>query len=51
MAHVLAVSRQTVERMIEKGLLIPDLDGNIIKADLVNYIKSHALAELPVLKD
>ncbi|MDR1903392.1 MAG: helix-turn-helix domain-containing protein [Treponema sp.] len=49
-AHVLAVSLQTVERMIEKGDLIPDLDGNIRKSDLVAYIKSHTLADIPLLE-
>jgi hypothetical protein len=48
-AHVLAVSMQTIERMIERGCLTKDPNGGIPKASLIRYIESHALADLPVL--
>jgi hypothetical protein len=50
-AHVLAVSVQTIERIVERGGLIPDINGDIPKAVLIGYIKSHALADIPVLED
>jgi hypothetical protein len=48
-AHVLAVSVQTVERMIGKGCLARDPSGGIPKTSLISYIKTHALADIPVL--
>jgi hypothetical protein len=50
-AHVLAVSVQTIERMVERGGLIPDINGDTPKVVLIGYIKSHALADMPVPED
>jgi hypothetical protein len=50
-AYILAVSIQTIERMLEGGDLPKDRSGDIPKAALVSYIKSHALADRPVLED
>jgi thiazole synthase ThiGH ThiG subunit len=49
-AFVLHVSLQTVERMIIKGSLKPNEDGDILKADLAEYLLSHTLADVPVLE-
>ncbi|MDR2186365.1 MAG: hypothetical protein LBO80_11980 [Treponema sp.] len=48
-AFVMAVSEQTVIRMIDRGDLLPDMDGTILKDDLVNYVRSHTLSDVPVL--
>jgi hypothetical protein len=50
-AHVLAVSVQTVGRMIERGDLTADSGGDIPRAGLIGYIKTHTLADRPVLED
>jgi hypothetical protein len=47
-AFIMGVSEQTVIRMIHKGDLKLE-NGNIQKKDLVNYIKTHTLADMPVL--
>jgi hypothetical protein len=49
-AFVLHVSPQTIERMIFKGDLKPNEDGDILKADLADYLLSHTLADVPVLE-
>jgi hypothetical protein len=49
-AHVLAVSVQTVARMVEGGGLAAGPDGKIPRAALIAYIETHALADLPVLE-
>jgi hypothetical protein len=48
-AFILEISEQTVMRMIQKGDLKQDEGGNITKDDLVGYIQSHTLADVPVL--
>jgi hypothetical protein len=48
-AFIMGVSEQTVMRMIQRGDLKPDKNGNIQKDDLVNYVKTHTLADMPVL--
>jgi hypothetical protein len=48
-AFIMNVSEQTVARMIAGGNLKPDKSGNILKDDLVNYVRSHTLADMPVL--
>ena len=47
---ILYVSLQTINRMIDKGGLKPNEDGDILKADLVDYLLSHTLADVPVLE-
>jgi Holliday junction resolvasome RuvABC ATP-dependent DNA helicase subunit len=48
-AYILGVSKQTIERMIQSGILNKTPEGEVSKADLIQYISSHALADLPVL--
>jgi Holliday junction resolvasome RuvABC ATP-dependent DNA helicase subunit len=48
-AYILGVSKQTIERMIQSGILNKTPEGEVAKADLIQYISSHALADLPVL--
>lgn len=48
-AAVCNVSVQTIQRMIEADILPVNCDGEIVKADLVAYIKSHTLADKPLL--
>lgn len=50
-ACILSVSVNTVDRMITKELLKPNEDGDILKSDLIDYIHSHTLADLPVLEE
>jgi hypothetical protein len=50
-AYVLAVSQQTIERMLEQGDIKPNEDGDILKADLIDYMKTHTLADQPVLEE
>jgi excisionase family DNA binding protein len=48
-ACILGVSKQTIERMIQSGSLHKTPEGEVSKADLVQYMRGHALADLPVL--
>jgi hypothetical protein len=50
-AFILNVSLQTVSRMIGKGSLKPNKEGDILKADIIEYISRHALADRPVLEE
>jgi hypothetical protein len=50
-AYILAVSPQTIERMLEQGAIKPDADGDILKADLIGYMTTHTLADQPVLEE
>jgi hypothetical protein len=50
-AFVLAVSPQTVERMVERGNIARSGEGDILKADLIEYMLHHTLADLPVLEE
>ena len=50
LAFVLRVSIQTIDRMISRGDLKPNKDGDILKADLTDYLLSHTLADVPVLE-
>ncbi|MDR2663673.1 MAG: helix-turn-helix domain-containing protein [Treponema sp.] len=47
-ASIFGVSPQTVERMIAKGDLALTPSG-ILKSELVAYISTHTLADLPVM--
>ena len=49
-AFVLHVSIQTIDRMIAKGDLNPNDDGDILKADIIDYLYSHTLADVPALE-
>ena len=49
-AFVLHVSIQTIDRMIAKGDLNPNEDGDILKVDIIDYLYSHTLADVPVLE-
>jgi excisionase family DNA binding protein len=48
-ACVLGISKQTVERMVQAGHLKQTPGDKVSKADLIQYISSHVLADLPVL--
>lgn len=49
-AAVCNVSVQTITRMVEAGILATVADsGDILRADLIDYIKHNALADKPVL--
>jgi hypothetical protein len=50
-AFILNVSLQTVSRMIGNGDLKPNREGDILKSDVVEYIRGHALADRPVLEE
>jgi hypothetical protein len=50
-AFILSVSPQTIDRMVEKGDLRPNSEGDILKADLIDYMLHHTLADVPVLED
>jgi hypothetical protein len=50
-ASILNVSLQTINRMIGKGDFKPTMEGDLLKADIVDYISSHALADKPVLEE
>jgi hypothetical protein len=49
-ACILNVSLQTISRMIGKGDFKPTMEGDLLKADIIGYINSHALADKPVLE-
>jgi hypothetical protein len=49
-ACILNVSLQTINRMIGKGDFKPTIEGDLLKADIIDYISSHALADKPVLE-
>ena len=49
-AAVCNVSAQTITRMVDAGILPTVADsGDILRADLIEYIKHNALADKPVL--
>lgn len=48
-AAVCNISVQTIERMVKNGDLIPNCDGEILRSDLLNYITTHTLADIPIL--
>ncbi|MDR0878969.1 MAG: helix-turn-helix domain-containing protein [Treponema sp.] len=50
-AYIMAVSPQTIERMLDQGDIKPNEDGDILKADLIGYMKTHTLADQPVLEE
>jgi len=50
-SFVLNVSPQTIDRMIDRGDISPNEDGDILKADIIDYILTHALADQPVLEE
>jgi hypothetical protein len=49
-AYILAVSPQTIGRMLAQGDIKPNEEGDILKADLIDYVETHTLADLPVLE-
>ncbi|UTC96112.1 helix-turn-helix domain-containing protein [Treponema denticola] len=48
-AFVCNVSEPTIQRMISGGLLPVNSDHEILKKDLINYIKTHSLADIPLM--
>jgi hypothetical protein len=50
-AFVLNVSLPTVDRMIYRGDLKPNEEGDLLKADLIDYMLTHTLADQPVLEE
>ncbi|MGI0510547.1 helix-turn-helix domain-containing protein [Treponema denticola] len=48
-AFVCNVSEPTIQRMISGGLLPVNSDHEVLKKDLINYIKTHSLADIPLM--
>ncbi|MEL3908036.1 MAG: helix-turn-helix domain-containing protein [Treponemataceae bacterium] len=48
-AHICHVSLETIYRMIKKGDLATNCDGDIRRTDLKTYIKTHAFSDIPLL--
>ena len=48
-AFVCNVSEPTIQRMILGGLLPVNSDHEVLKKDLINYIKTHSLADIPLM--
>lgn len=48
-AAVCSVSVQTISRMVSAGTLPVNCDGEILKSDIIAYIKTHTLADIPLL--
>lgn len=48
-AFVCNVSEPTIQRMISGGLLPVNSDHEVLKKDLINYINSHSLADIPLM--
>lgn len=48
-ADICYVSVQTINRMIAKGDLPLNCDGDIRRSDLRKYIRTHTLADIPLL--
>ena len=48
-AFVCNVSEPTIQRMISGGLLPVNSDHEVLKKDLINYIKTHSLADIPFM--
>ena len=48
-AFVCNVSEPTIQRMISGGLLPVNSDHEVLKKDLINYTKTHSLADIPLM--
>ena len=48
-AFVCNVSEPTIQRMISGGLLPVNSDHEVLKKDLINYIKTPSLADIPLM--
>ena len=48
-AFVCNVSEPTIQRMISGELLPVNSDHEVLKKDLINYIKTHSLADIPLM--
>ncbi len=48
-SHVWNVSVPTIKRLISRGKISTNCDGEILKEDLIEYIKTHTYANKPVL--
>ncbi|UTY24264.1 helix-turn-helix domain-containing protein [Treponema denticola] len=48
-AFVCNVSEPTIQRMISGGLLPVNSDHEVLKKDLINYINTHSLADIPLM--
>ncbi len=48
-AFICGVSPQTIYRMIQDGTLPTNNSGEILKSDLIEYIKTHTLADKKLL--
>ena len=48
-AFVCNVSEPTIQRMISGGLLPVNSAHEVLKKDLINYIKTHSLADIPLM--
>lgn len=48
-AFVCNVSEPTIQRMISGGILPVNPDSEILKKDLIHYIKTHSLADIPLI--
>ena len=48
-AFVCNVSEPTIQRMISGGLLPVNSDHEVLKKDLISYIKTHSLADIPLM--
>ena len=49
-ADICHVSIQTIDRMISAGQIKPTADGDILKADLIDYMLKTTLADVLVLE-
>jgi hypothetical protein len=50
-ACICFVSDQTIDRMVERGIFILNEDSLLRKSDLINYISTHTLADVPTLEE
>ncbi len=48
-AFICGVSPQTIHRMVKSGDFTTNDDGDILKSDLIKYIKTHTLADKKLL--
>jgi len=50
-AGICHVSVQTIARMVSAGLIKQNQDGDILKADLIDYVLNNTLADMPVIEE
>ncbi len=48
-SHICGVSIPTIQRLIAEKKLLTNCDGEVRKTDLIEYIKTHTLADRPVI--